>query len=1152
MANDKQLLDYLKKVTIELQNTRTRLRGVEEREPESIAIVGSGCRYPGGVQSAEQLWNLVADGCDAISGFPNDRGWDLEKLYHPDPDNPRTSYAREGGFVYDMGEFDAGFFGIGPSEALAMDPQQRLLLEASWEAIEDAGVDPVSLRGSRTGVFAGTLAQEYGTRVLGSAPEDLEGYLGMGSAGSVLSGRVAYVLGLEGPAVTVDTACSSSLVALHLACQALRMGECGLALASGVTMMSTPLVFMQFSRLRGLASDGRCKSFAATADGTGFSEGVGVVLLEQLSDARRLGHPVLAVVRGSSVNQDGASNGMTAPNGPSQQRVIHQALASAGLSPSQVDVVEAHGTGTQLGDPIEAEALLATYGQRGEGGHPLLLGSIKSNIGHTQAAAGMAGMIKMVMAMRHGVLPKTLHVDEPSGRVDWSAGAVSLLTEKVAWPQSGEPRRAGISSFGVSGTNAHVILEEAPPVEGEVQANDVRSGSGGVLGVGVVPWVVSGKGEGGLRGQAGRLAEFVGERAGLDLGDVGISLVTTRAMFENRGVVVGEDREGLLGRLAALAAGKAAQGVVEGVVGRGKVVFVFPGQGSQWVGMALELLECSEVFAERLRECEEALAPFVDWSLESVLRGERGAPELHRVDVVQPVLFAVMVSLAGLWRACGVVPDMVVGHSQGEVAAACVAGGLSLQDAARVVASRSCALVRLAGKGGMVSLSLGIGEVGGLLERFDDRVSVAAVNGPSSVVVSGDVQALDWLLKECDEQGVGARRIAVDYAAHSWQVEEIREELLDGCGPLMPRSGDVSFFSTVTGGLVDTSELDGDYWYRNLREPVQFEDAARGLLEQGYRTFVEVSPHPVLTVGVQEIIDDVCGDREVPGQEGAFDLDRTAGVALGTVEIGAIGSLRRGEGGPERFLISLSEAWVRGVEVDWAAIFEGSGANRVRLPTYAFQRERYWLQAPAAGAGDVGAAGLGAADHQLLGAPPDQAPETAQGSLVRDLAGAPQSDHKQLVLRAVQDQIAAVLGHSSTHTNPRKALLELGLDSLTAMELRSRLSAITKLRIPTTAVFDHPTPAALAGYLHTLLTRTSDNDGGLACSRVGAADHSRAYDVSTGTISSLFRQACERGMIGEFIAMVAIASKFRSTFDASTETEGSVCSVRLSTGDYAP
>ncbi|MBW8818568.1 MAG: SDR family NAD(P)-dependent oxidoreductase, partial [Streptomyces sp.] len=747
---------------------------------EAIAIVGMACRYPGGVDSPEGLWQLVADGVDAIGDFPTDRGWDLERLYDPDPDHQGTSYAREGGFLYDAADFDAAHFGVSPREALAMDPQQRLLLETTWETLERAGLDPTALRGTPVGVFIGAGASGY----LSSAsqlPEGVEGYALTGTVASVLSGRVAYTFGFEGPAVTVDTACSSSLVALHLAAQALRSGECTMALAGGVSVMATPTGFVQFSRQRGLARDGRCKSFAAAADGTGWSEGVGVLLLERLSDARRAGHRVLAVVRGSAVNQDGASNGLTAPNGPSQQRVIRAALSSARLSPDEVDAVEAHGTGTTLGDPIEAQALIATYGRAHAADRPLWLGSVKSNIGHSAAAAGAAGVIKMVMALRHGTLPRTLHIDEPSREVDWSAGAVALLRDPVDWPDAGRPRRAGVSAFGVSGTNAHVILEapESVPIseasaepEAEAATASAISAVSGtsadldtpveavapdllpVTELAFLPWTLSASTEPGLRGQAARLRDALVADAGLESADVAFSLVSHRTTLSNRAVLLAADRQSALGALGALAAGDEAL-TDDAVLVRGtsatdrRVVFVFPGQGSQWAGMASGLLDSSPVFASSIADCEAALAPYVDWSLTEVLRGVAGGPGLDRVDVVQPALWAVMVSLAALWRACGVSPDAVVGHSQGEIAAACVAGALSLDDAAAVVALRSRAILALSGAGGMVSVSLPEAEVAARIAVFGDQLSIAAVNSPGAVVVSGRPDALDELLARC-------------------------------------------------------------------------------------------------------------------------------------------------------------------------------------------------------------------------------------------------------------------------------------------------------------------------------------------------------------------------------------------------------------------
>ncbi|MGV9315479.1 type I polyketide synthase, partial [Streptomyces sp. NPDC003691] len=914
-TSNEQVVQALRASLKEAERLRKENAELAAAAHEPIAVVAIGCRFPGGVRSADDLWEVVAGGRDVITAFPDDRGWDLP--YDPDPERPGATYTRHGGFVHDVADFDPGFFEISPREALAMDPQQRLLLETSWEALERAGVDPGSLRGSRTGVFVGSAGGFYAD-LLRRDPAIGEGYLAIGTAGAVVSGRLSYTFGFEGPALTVDTACSSSLVAMHYAARSLRSGECSLALAGGVTVMATPDIFTEFSRQRGLAPDGRVKAFSSSADGTGFAEGAGVLVLEKLSDARRNGHPVLAVIRGSAINQDGASNGLTAPNGPSQRRVIRQALSDAGLTAADVDVVEAHGTGTTLGDPIEAQALLATYGQDRPEGRPLWLGSVKSNIGHTQAASGVAGVIKMVMAMRHGVLPRTLNVTEPSSHVDWSAGDVELLTEAREWGAEGL-RRAGVSSFGVSGTNAHLILEQVPADEAP-QARKAGAGTAPVSGA--VPWVLSGRSPEAVRGQAAKLLELVtADATAADAADVGWSLATSRSVFEHRAVVVGADTEELTGKLRALADGAEAAGVVRGAVsGSGKPVFVFPGQGSQWVGMAAGLWETSPAFRESMTACGEALKPFVDWDLETVLGDEE---MLQRVDVVQPVLWAVMVSLAAVWRSCGVEPAAVVGHSQGEIAAAVVAGGLSLEDGARVVALRSRAIIKLAGRGGMVSVPLSFTEVEERVARFEG-VSVAAVNGPNSVVVSGDTAGLDALLAACEEEGVRARRIAVDYASHSAHVEVIRDEVLTALGPVAPRTGSVPYYSALTGGLLDTAGLDAEYWYENLRRTVRFEDAVRALLADGHGVFVESSAHPVLVVGVQETIDDAGADAVT------------------------VGTLRRNDGGPERLLASLAEAWTRGVKADWQALFAGTGAGRVDLPTYAFQAQRLWPEVPAA------------------------------------------------------------------------------------------------------------------------------------------------------------------------------------------------------------
>ncbi|MFE9610887.1 type I polyketide synthase [Streptomyces sp. NPDC006012] len=932
------LLENLKFVTAELHRTRRRLRDAEAHRREPIAVVGMACRFPGGVRSPEDLWRLVDDGVDAITRFPQDRGWDIDSVYDPDPEQTGRSYVREGGFIDDAALFDAEFFGISPREAVAMDPQQRLLLQTSWEAAERAGIDPLSLRGSRTGVFVGAASAGYATPGGQDIPDELAGYMLTGNTLSVMAGRVSYALGLEGPSVTVDTACSSSLVALHQACQALREQECSLALAAGASVTATPFMYVEFSRQRGASPDGRCRAFGEGADGTGWSEGVGVVMLERLSDARRNGHQVLALVRGSAINQDGASSRLTAPNGPSQQRVIGQALKAAGLSASDVDVVEAHGTGTRLGDPIEAQALLAAYGQGRAADRPLWLGSLKSNIGHTQTAAGIAGVIKMVMAMNHGSMPATLHAEQPTSQVDWSAGTVRLLTRKREWPGTERPRRAAVSAFGISGTNAHVVLEQ--PTAPETPAPPPGTGVFGLLPV--APVVVSGRSAAALRAQAARLARFVDERPGVRPLDVGWSQVTSRPLFDHRAVVLAPDRETLIEGLTALAEDRPHPGVVTGTLERtvadSGVAWVFPGQGSQWAGMALRLLECSPVFAEAMAECDAALSELVDWSLSAVLRGEPGAPGLDRVDVVQPVLFAVMVSLARLWREVGVGARAVIGHSQGEIAAAVAVGALPLADGLRLVTGRSAVVARsLSGHGTMASIALPVAEVERLLP---EGVEVAVVNGPSSVVVSGSVEGVEALVADCAARQIRARRISVDYASHSAQVDEIVDELRPLVDGVRAVSRPELFCSSVTGEMLDTASLSGDYWLDNLRRPVLFDRAVKTLRSRGFSVFVEVSPHPTLTGAVEDTLDDP------------------------SVEVAA--SLRRDREDAACFVESLARLFVRGVRIDWAQVYGRLGASRVPLPTYAFQTERYWYTAPAVA--DVRGIGQRPTANPLLGA----------------------------------------------------------------------------------------------------------------------------------------------------------------------------------------
>ncbi|WP_394377868.1 type I polyketide synthase [Streptomyces cacaoi] len=1049
-----------------------KARDEAARAAEPVAIVGMGCRYPGGVRSPGDLWRLLESGGDGISEFPTDRGWPLETLFHPDPDNPGTSYTRHGGFLHDATEFDADFFGMGPLEALATDPQQRLLLETTWEALEGARLDPTALRGSRTGVFAGLMYSEHATR-LGTVPPELEGFVGNGAAASVASGRVAYALGFEGPAVTVDTACSSSLVAVHLAVRALRSGECDLAVAGGVTVLSTPGVFTEFSRQRGLSPDGRCRSFAAAADGVGFGEGAGVLVLERLSDARRDGHPVLAVVRGSAVNSDGASNGLTAPNGPAQQRVIRAALADARLTPADVDVVEAHGTGTPLGDPVEAQAVLATYGR--EAANPVRLGSVKSNLGHTQAAAGVAGIMKVVLAMRHGVLPKTLHVDEPTPMVDWSPGTVELLDEPVPWPAGAVPRRAAVSSFGISGTNAHLVLEEAPagPAAGPAEQRP-----------GALAWPLSARDPAVLRDQAERLHTLVRADDGLAPADVAWSLSRTRSAFDHRAVVVGRDRAELLDGLRTLADGGTAAGVVTGPRTPGRTAFVFSGQGAQYAGMGEELAARFPVFEQALAEACAHLDPLLRRPLREVMATE----DVHRTECAQPALFATQVALVRLLASFGVRPDLVLGHSVGELTAAHVGGVLDLPDACATVVARGRAMAGAREGGAMVAVRASEEEVAAALSEAEPgTVSLAAVNSPRSTVVSGDTEAVRALAARWRSEGRRVVRMRVGRAFHSPHMDEVLDGFRAALEGVTFRQPELPVVSSLTGK--PATEMDSAaYWVRQVREPVRFADAVGALEDAGASRYLEVGPSAALTPMVRECL------PETGTVAAAQRRDRPATTSL---------------------ITALSELHVSGATVDFAAAHPGAGP--VDLPTYAFRRDRYWLDAVAADssaeerfwsavrtqdvealltelddpeAAELDPAATAAVLRVLarwrerirpvrpeLPDPADPGQDRA-AALRAQLAGVPPESAHRIVLDLILDHAATVLGDDAPSTlDPATPFLEVGFSSLTSLELRNRLRTATGLTVPLETLMDFPSPAALAPYLCAELTGAGDASG---------------------------------------------------------------------------
>ena len=1113
MSTEAKLREYLDQAILELQRSRRRLTEVETRSREPIAIVAMSCRFPGGVRTPDELWQLLLAGTDAISGFPTNRGWDVDALYDPDPDTDADgkTYVREGGFLRDADHFDPAFFGISPREARGIDPQQRLLLETSWEAFERAGIPPSTLHGTPTGVFVGLMTEDYGTHRT-AAPEDLGDHVGLGTGHSIASGRVAYTFGLQGPAITVDTACSSSLVSVHLACQALRNGDCSLALAGGATVMATPALYVLFSRQRALSPDGRCRAFSADASGTAWSEGVSMLLLERLSEAQRRGHPVLAVIRGSAVNQDGRSQGLTAPNGPSQQRVIRQALEAARVDPADIDAVEAHGTGTTLGDPIEAQALLATYGEAHAADRPLWLGTLKSNFGHTMAAAGVGGVIKMVLALQHGILPPTLHADTPSPHVDWSSGAIRLLTEPVPWQRNGRLRRAGVSSFGISGTNAHIVLEEAPAVEAAAGAAPPAAP------LPAWPFAVSARSDAALRAQAAQLRAHLDAHPDVDLADVACALATTRSHFHHRAAVIASDRGRLRDALEGLASGIAAPGLVVGHAGRaGKLAVLFTGQGSQRPGMGRALYEALPPFRDALDAVADALDPQLDRPLRDVLFAPDGDAVLDRTGSAQPALFALEVALYRLVERWGVRPDVLLGHSVGEIVAAHVAGVLSLADACALVAARARLMQALPRGGAMVVVEAPEAEVRAQLAAHAGRVDIASVNGPTSTVLAGDDDAVLALAACFEGRGRPARRLRVSHAFHSRRMEPMLDDLrhvLRGLAFAPPR---LPIVSNLTGRLATADELtDPDYWVRHARHAVRFSDGVRTLEAEGATTFLELGPHGVLSALVPDCL-------SAEAQPGAVVTP----------------ALRKDHPEVDALLTAIATVHAHGHAVAWDRFFAPIDASPVALPIYPFQRERFWLDGPTSRR------------------PASSADDGANRSTMRTvLTTLPAAARREALIELVRAEMATWLGFASPDSvSPDASLLELGGDSLAAVEIRAALSARIGMPLPATLFVQCPAPTNVADWISGQLQAAPIEAGscdlpGDDGSPLGATAAGNGSTVEPSRLVALVSQAYDRGEceLGDRLLELGTELRRRSNGQVTAAPNP----IRLARGAAAP
>lgn len=1033
---------------------------------EPVAVIGVGCRFPGDIDGPERLWDFLTEKKCAITAYP-DRGF-----------TNAGTFAESGGFLKDVAGFDNRFFDIPPDEALRMDPQQRLLLEVSWEALEHAGIIPESLRLSRTGVFVGVSSTDYVRLVSASAQQKSTIWDNTGGSSSIIANRISYFLDIQGPSIVIDTACSSSLVAVHLACRSLSTWDCDIALVGGTNVLISPEPWGGFREAGILSQTGCCHAFDKSADGMVRGEGCGVIVLQRLSDARLEGRRILAILTGSAVNQDGKSNGIMAPNPSAQIGVLENACKSARVDPLEIGYVEAHGTGTSLGDRIEAHALGMVFGRKRPGSGPLMIGSIKPNIGHLEGAAGIAGLIKAVLMVERGSLLPSGGFTEPNPAIPFTELGLRVVDELQEWPVvAGRPRRAGVSSFGFGGTNAHVIVEEAGSVGADtVSGRADVGGSGG----GVVAWVISGKTASALAAQAGRLGRYVRARPALDVVDVGYSLVSTRSVFDHRAVVVGQTRDELLAGLAGVVAGRPEAGVVCGV-GKpaGKTAFVFAGQGSQWLGMGSELYAAYPVFAEALDAVVDELDRHLRYPLRDVIWGH-DQDLLNTTEFAQPALFAVEVALYRLLMSWGVRPGLVLGHSVGELAAAHVAGALCLPDAAMLVAARGRLMQALPAGGAMFAVQAREDEVAPMLGH---DVSIAAVNGPASVVISGAHDAVSAIADRLRGQGRRVHRLAVSHAFHSALMEPMIAEFTAVAAELSVGLPTIPVISNVTGQLVADDFASADYWARHIRAVVRFGDSVRSAHCAGASRFIEVGPGGGLTSLIE--------------------------ASLADAQIVSVPTLRKDRPEPVSVMTAAAQGFVSGMGLDWASVFSGYRPKRVELPTYAFQHQKFWL-APAPSVSDPTAAGqIGASDGgaELL----------ASSGFAARLAGRSADEQLAAAIEVVCEHAAAVLGRDgAAGLDAGQAFADSGFNSLSAVELRNRLTAVTAVTLPATAIFDHPTPTELAQYLITQID-------GHGSSAAAAANPAERIDALT----DLFLQACDAGRDADGWKMVALASNTR-------------------------